>query len=272
MCPAQGRGRRRKILQCAARHVIKINMHISLLLPTQSNAAPELVRRLGQILAGLAALVAARFLRRPHLAGLTVILWNRLSRSVQRFARVMTRPGRAPAPVSRPGRRAYGRQTVAALPRGHGWLVRELGYEAMAFGGQLEALLAEPAMQAALAALPGAGRVLRPLCRMLGVPVAAVKPVPLQVQAVGVPSGSTPSGPNPTGPTQTGPNPTGPTQTGPNPSDPTPSCPTRSFSSPLAPIPAAPTPPTATRRVWPKSGTAGAERVEEKCIIPAAGG
>jgi len=243
MCPAQGRGRRRKILQCAAMYVIKINMHISLLLPTQSNAAPELVRRLGQILAGLAAL--------------TVILWNRLSRSVQRFARVMTRPGRAPAPVSRPGRRADGRRTVAALPRGHGWLVRELGYEAMAFGGQLEALLAEPAMQAALAALPGAGRVLRPLCRMLGVPVAAVKPVPLQVQAVGVPSGPTP---------------TGPTQTGPNPSDPTPSSPTRSSSSPLAPIPAAPTPPTATRRVWPKSGTEGAERVEEKCIIPAAGG
>ncbi len=37
--------------------------------------------------------------------------------------------------------------------------------------GQLEALLAEPAMQAALAGAPG--RVLRPICRMLGVVGAA---------------------------------------------------------------------------------------------------
>ena len=169
-------------------------MNTPLLLPTQSHAAPELVRRLGQILAGLAALIAARFLRRPHLAGVTVILWNRLSRSAQGFARVMTRPGGAPTPASvpRPVRRTCGRQRVATLPRGRGWLVRELGYEAVAFGCQLEALLAEPAMQAALVALPGAGRVLRPLCRMLGVPVAAVKPVLPQVQAVPVPPGPKP--------------------------------------------------------------------------------
>ena len=35
-------------------------------------AAPELARRLGGILAALAAVVAARFLRRPSLAGLII--------------------------------------------------------------------------------------------------------------------------------------------------------------------------------------------------------
>ncbi|MBC7634969.1 MAG: hypothetical protein H7251_05135 [Acetobacteraceae bacterium] len=42
---------------------------------------------------------------------------------------------------------------------------------------QLEALLAEPEMRAALANMPGAGRVLRPICRMLGVAAAATPEV-----------------------------------------------------------------------------------------------
>ncbi|MBC7634318.1 MAG: hypothetical protein H7251_01820 [Acetobacteraceae bacterium] len=60
------------------------------------------------------------------------------------------------------------------LPTGRGWLVRELGYEAVACALQLEALLTEPAMRAALQALPAAGRVLRPVCRILGVPEAVI--------------------------------------------------------------------------------------------------
>ena len=176
-------------------------MNTSPVLPPQSIAAPELVRRLGQILAGLAAVVAARFLRRPHLMGLTVLLWNRLSRAAQRFGRVMTRPGKQRSP--RTGRRVHRTRSAAGLPQGRGWLVRELGYEAVAFGCQLEALLAEPAMQAALVARPAAGRILRPLCRMLGVPVSALPPVVVQVQVVPVPLGLNPTFPTPTFPTPT---------------------------------------------------------------------
>ena len=63
------------------------------------------------------------------------------------------------------------------LPGGRGWLVRALGWEVVAFGSQLEALIAEPEMQALLARVPAAGRLLRPLCRMLGVsPVGVVVP------------------------------------------------------------------------------------------------
>ena len=141
--------------------------------PSLAVATPELARRLGGILAGLAALIAARFLRKPHLMVLTVPLWGFLGRAARRFARALTQPS-----VQADTR---DRKVGVVRPRGfrppsrRGWLVRELGWEAAAFTCQLEALLADPAMQAVLANLPAAGRILRPLCRMLGVvgPVAA---------------------------------------------------------------------------------------------------
>ena len=54
------------------------------------------------------------------------------------------------------------------LPSGRGWLVRELGWEAAGYGSHLAHLLAGPEMQALIAAVPGVGHVLRPVCRMLG--------------------------------------------------------------------------------------------------------
>ena len=63
-----------------------------------TDAMPELARRVGLILADLAGLVAARFLRRPHVAGLIVLLWHRLQRVAPRLARAMARP-----PVLCPG-------------------------------------------------------------------------------------------------------------------------------------------------------------------------
>lgn len=144
-----------------------------------------MARRLGAIVAGLAALVAWRFLRLPHLVALIIPLWTRLTRAARRFERLVLRPARPPKPRAGPAEKSQlgsadnARPHSAALPSGRGWLVRELGYEAVAFGLQLEALLAEPAMQAMLAALPGAGRILRPLCRMLGVSSAsAMWPAP----------------------------------------------------------------------------------------------
>ena len=143
-----------------------------------------MARRLGAIVAGLAALVAWRFLRLPHLVALIIPLWTRLTRTARRFDRLVLRPARPPKPRADSAEKSQlssvdnARPRSAALPSGRGWLVRELGYEAVAFGLQLEALLAEPAMQAMLAALPGAGRILRPLCRMLGVSASAMPPAP----------------------------------------------------------------------------------------------
>lgn len=166
--------------------------------PQLHESTPELVRKLGLIVAGLAALIARRFLRMPHLVGLTVLLWRRISHVVHRFERALTRPGLArPARAARrAGRREPGQsmepgQSLSQSPRlslpcGRGWLVRELGYEAAGFGCQLEALLADPAMQAVLTAMPAMGRILRPLCRMLAVPVVAALVAPVVAPAADV--------------------------------------------------------------------------------------
>jgi len=130
--------------------------------------APELVRRFGAILMALAAVVARRFYRDPKLMALTLPLWSWLSRSVQRFGRAITRKSgvRAACPV-RVRVRAVCAPRVR-LPSRRGWLVGVLGYEAAGYGSQLEHLLAEPDMQALVAALPGLARIVRPLQRMLG--------------------------------------------------------------------------------------------------------
>ena len=127
--------------------------------PTPVQAlAPDLARRFGLIVAGLAALVAHRFLREPRLASLIIPLWTRLTRTARRFDRLMaslaanrpskprpTRPHRAKPDTAR---------ATTPLPTGHGWLIRALPQEAAAYAAQLESLLAEPATADLLAAPP----------------------------------------------------------------------------------------------------------------------
>ena len=149
---------------------------------TVPDTAPEMARRFAVIMAGLAALVARRFLRMPHLTGFTLLLWGRLNRAVRRFHQTLTQPAKPRAKLAQAGRVRAGRTKDhqvrnPGLPSGRGWLVRELGWEAAGFMAQLEALLAEPEMRAALANMPAAGRVLRPICRMLGVAAAATPEV-----------------------------------------------------------------------------------------------
>ncbi|MBC7635350.1 MAG: hypothetical protein H7251_07090 [Acetobacteraceae bacterium] len=141
------------------------------------DTAPELARRFAVIMAGLGALIARRFLKMPHLAGFTLLLWGRLNRAVRRFYRALTLPPAPARAVRRQADRADdARARPVTLPSGRGWIVRELGWAAAAYMSQLEALLAEVATRAVLADAPGAVRILRPICRMLGVS-AEVKPV-----------------------------------------------------------------------------------------------
>jgi len=87
------------------------------------------------------------------------------------------------------------------LPRGQAWLIRLLPGEAASYGCQLQALLADPQMAALLAAAPEAGRILRPLCRLLAItpegslalPSAAGKPAPKPRPAKPVPPPEPPS-------------------------------------------------------------------------------
>ena len=74
---------------------------------------------------------------------------------------------------------AAGPRLVAAeavLPRRFGWLVRAVGYQAAGYGSQLRTILGQPEMVALLEASPEAGRILRPLCRMLAVETSLLRP------------------------------------------------------------------------------------------------
>ena len=130
--------------------------------------APDLARRFGLIIACLVALVARRFLREPRLIALIIPLCTRLKRAAHRFERLMV--GLAAGTPSRPHHQSGpGGPHRSVLPTGRGWLIRVLGYEAAGYASQLQALLAEPAAVELLAAAPTAGRILRPLSRMLAI-------------------------------------------------------------------------------------------------------
>ena len=144
-------------------------------MPTSSTLplAPDFARRLGGILAGLAALVARSFLRDPFRAPLILPLWTHLSRAARRLDRAFARLA---AGFSPPSRRPHpsGLHRASALPTRRGWLAAALGPEAAAYASQIESLLAEPAAAAALARSPAARRTLAPIRRMLG--LAAPRP------------------------------------------------------------------------------------------------
>jgi len=137
--------------------------------------------RLAPIIAGLRRALAERAAKDRALAPLVMLLWSRLNEVAKRFA---SRVRRADAGLVRrtvagaPSVRRQGSVARASGPQlagGFAWLVR-LVPEAACCGGQLQHLLSDPEVAAALAAAPSAGRVLRPLCRMLGVDSAVTPP------------------------------------------------------------------------------------------------
>jgi hypothetical protein len=77
-------------------------------------------------------------------------------------------PSKAPAKNQSPAQD----QSDIALPRRFGWLPQRVPETAI-FANQLQQLLADPEIAALLAQCPQAGKILRPICRMLG-----VQPIP----------------------------------------------------------------------------------------------
>ena len=123
--------------------------------PTLS--APDFARRLAVILAGLAALIARRFLRDPFRASLILPLWTHLTRAARRLECAFARLAAGFPPRPRAAKsRASGPHRRPVLPTRRGWLVAALGSEAAAYAYQLQALLAEPAAVELLAQAPAA--------------------------------------------------------------------------------------------------------------------
>lgn len=151
--------------------------------------------RFAALMEGLRRAVAVRSAGKSPaerlLAPLYILLWSRLGRMAARFARLAARippdapprPHRAFAPRPRPaapeaaapGSAARGPESPPPrpslrLPRRPGWLFRFVPPSLYPAASQLAHLLEDPAMQSLVAASPGIRRVLRPFCRMLGLP------------------------------------------------------------------------------------------------------
>ena len=127
------------------------------------------------ILRDLQAAIAVVSARERNLTALLVAVWGRIGRIGTRLERLIAlwRAGCLPAPRSPQARPASSSvRAKSVFPTVPGWLlvaVRDAG----AFGSQLEHLLTQAECAEFLAAVPQARRILRPLCRMLGVGVAA---------------------------------------------------------------------------------------------------
>jgi hypothetical protein len=185
--------------------------------PTPSDtlraAAPDLARRLGLTLGGLCTAIGFS-LRGADPAGkaLGELAWKRVFHMRHVLEALLTRiaagwlprprPARTiartvgcgaagtapPAPTSdapppppdAPPRVHVGPPPVAPWPRRHACLVQVVGYHAAGFGSQLNHLLTDPAMAELVATVPSVGRMLRPLCRVLGIspPVLGFPPPP----------------------------------------------------------------------------------------------
>ena len=78
------------------------------------------------------------------------------------------RAGTLPKPApSRPGRPSHA--PAPRLPTRQAWVIAAVGYPAAGRAAQLKALMAEPQFVEFITAVPRAARLLRPLCRSLGI-------------------------------------------------------------------------------------------------------
>lgn len=102
------------------------------------------------------------------------LAWTRLGRMIARFTRLYARwqsdtlPKPRPPRPGRATRPATPRLPTPRLPTRRAWIVASVGHHAAGHASQLETLLATPEATEFLTAVPQAGRILRPLCRMLG--------------------------------------------------------------------------------------------------------
>ena len=132
---------------------------------------PDFRRRVGLIVTSLLTLVDRSIARRPG----DLPLWKHIYRVARRFLRLIDRLAAGRWPQARRGPHTGGRPHPENLSRGSrfstrgGWLALDLGAEAAALRVQLQAVLAEPLAKELFAQVPAAGRILRPICRMLGV-------------------------------------------------------------------------------------------------------
>lgn len=123
------------------------------------------------ILTDLQKVIAVYSARNRALVPLLVALWGRIARMKVRLEKLVAlwRAGMLPA-ARAPRVRGAGGTRVGAkqgFPSSTAWLTRMLGYEVAVYGSQLRHLMTEDECARFLEDCPQAGRILRPLMRML---------------------------------------------------------------------------------------------------------
>ena len=128
------------------------------------------------ILSDLQAAIAVVAARERALTVLLVAVWARIARIRTRLERLIARWRVGNLPATRTsGVRVSGTavRTASIIPTVPAWLLVAVR-EAASVRSQLEHLLSDAECVEFLAAVPQAVRILRPLCRMLGIGVAEV--------------------------------------------------------------------------------------------------
>jgi hypothetical protein len=148
--------------------------------PELRAAAPILAARFAAIITPLLPIIN---LFEYLLGPLVITVHNRFSRARSRLASVMARyaAGNLQTRAQKP--RKGGPREQIRIPTSRNWLYATFCRNearrptAALYRGQLEALLNEPEF-AELIAIPQAARILRPLCRMLGIAAPAIPSLP----------------------------------------------------------------------------------------------
>ena len=128
------------------------------------------------------------------------LAYDRIGRAATRFQALFTRwqtntlltPRTSPAQSRQSTPKPY-------FPAGHAWLAGSTDHHVRGRASQLEHLIASPDMAEFLTQVPRAGRILRPLCQMLGITMPAALLLLPSRRSRGEPEGRQPH-PQPTKP------------------------------------------------------------------------
>ncbi|MCC6718081.1 MAG: hypothetical protein IT555_09360 [Acetobacteraceae bacterium] len=159
---------------------------------------PNLVTLFCAILADLRAAIGTHLGRDRTYEAWLALAWQRIGRMSQRFQRLYHRwqAGTLPKPrPSRAGQSRPERPKPPYFPRHHAWLAAKTDHNVRSLASQLTHLLARPDLDDFLKAAPQAGRILRPLCHMLGIEPPAPAILPAKPRAPRTRPESPPSAP-----------------------------------------------------------------------------
>ncbi|MCX7381723.1 MAG: hypothetical protein NT133_09990 [Alphaproteobacteria bacterium] len=151
-------------------------------IPNLPAGTPEVIRRFVMALGGVLEAIGRAFNPNPKPPVPGLVIWAYLIRVRARFLRLMPLllAGAPPKVWPRRASRERGERKTPRLrlPGRKAWLGSEIGWWGRGFGLQIEYLFNDPETAALIAGSPQAQRLLRPLCRMLGLTVPAIPPLP----------------------------------------------------------------------------------------------